>query len=219
VLNILARAFGPCALCCLFLSAMTPVAASTADASLAARCPAQIGLAIDAADTAAFEKLVDIDAILNEGFNIFLRDLEAMQEAGDIPPLLALLFSPAAMRNAAGEQIRALLVNETKAFVLNGVASGAFAGRPPDGRAAQGLLAPLFADASTGRKEIRNIGVPRGKNGEWLVPFVVHDLGNGESYPVVGRLSPAHGQCRLTAIENLDELIHRINEERKNREE
>jgi hypothetical protein len=142
-----------------------------------------------------------------------------MQAAGEVPPLLALLFSRAAMRDVAGEQVRGLLINETRAFVLNGVDSGAFAGRPPSGRSAQGLLAPLFADASTGRKEIRDIGIPGRECGEWLVPFVVHDSGNGESYPVLGRVSPSGNGFRLTAVENLDEIMRRLNEERKRREE
>ncbi|MDR2056625.1 MAG: hypothetical protein LBQ10_12285, partial [Desulfovibrio sp.] len=119
----------------------------------------------------------------------------------------------------AGEQVRNLLISETRAFVLNGVGSGAFAGRPPSGRAAQGLFAPLFAGASTGRKEIRDIGLPRAEGGEWIIPFVVHDFGNGESYPVLGRMRPAEGGFRLAAVENLEEIMSRVNEERKKQEE
>lgn len=63
-------------------------------------------------------------------------------------------------------------------------------GRKPTGQAAQGLLDPLFADASTGRKEIREIGQARRDGRGWLVPFVVHDAGNGEDYSVLGRVSP-----------------------------
>jgi hypothetical protein len=211
--------------CCVVLPllCLVPACAAAADragdAALAAQCPAQIGKAIDEADSAAFEKLVDINAILNMALAVFLRDLEAMQAAGEVPPVLALLFSRAAMRDVVGEQVRTLLINETKAFVLNGVDSGAFAGRPPSARAAQGLLAPLFADASTGRKEIRDIGTARAEGGGWIIPFVVHDSGNGESYPVLGRVSQAESGFRLTAVENLDEIMGRLNEERKKQEE
>jgi hypothetical protein len=210
--------------CCVVFSLLILVpahaaAARAGDAALAVQCPAQIGKAIDDADMAAFERLVDINAILNAALDIFLRDLEAMQAAGEIPPMLALLFSGAAMRDVAGEQARNLLINETRAFVLNGVDSGAFAGRPPNGRASRGLFAPLFADASTGRKEIRNIGIPRAEGGEWVIPFVVHDFGNGESYPVLGRVSPAESGFRLIGVENLEEIMRRVNEERKKQEE
>jgi hypothetical protein len=205
-------------LCLLFtLFFFTLSAVSAADSPIAAaRCPVLIGQAMDAADVETFEKLVDVNAILNAGLDIFLRDLEAMQATGDVPPMLALLFSPLAVRNAAAEQARGLLIAETRAFVLNGVASGAFAGRPPSGPSAQGLLAPLFAEASTGRKEIRDIGAPARAQGEdWLVPFMVHDFGSGEEYPVIGRLSPVGDGFRLVAVENLTELIRRVNEERK----
>ncbi|MDR3357372.1 MAG: hypothetical protein LBN96_00625 [Desulfovibrio sp.] len=210
-----------CVVFCLSFLAPAYAAATTrvGDASLAAQCPAQIGKAIDDANVAAFEKLVDINAILDAALNIFLRDLDAMQAAGELPPMLALLFSGAAMRDAAGAQVRNLLINETRAFVLNGVDSGAFAGRPPGGRAARGLLAPLFAEASTGRKEIRDIGVPVPEGGDWIIPFVVHDFGNGESYPVLGRVSPAKNGFRLTGVENLEEIMRRVNEERKQQEE
>jgi hypothetical protein len=206
-----------CLLC--LAPACADAATRAGDAALAAQCPARIGKALDDADMAAFEKLVDINAILNAALDIFLRDLGAMQAAGEIPPVLALLFSSAAMRDVAGEQVRDLLINETRAFVLNGVGSGAFAGRPEGGRAAQGLFAPLFADASTGRKEIRDIGEPRAQGGKWVVPFVVHDFGNGESYPVLGRVTPAENGFRLTAVENLEEIMRRVNEERKSQEE
>lgn len=204
--------------CLLFLVPAYAVARA-GDAVLAAQCPAQIGKAIDEADMAAFEKLVDINAILNAALDIFLRDLEAMQAAGELPPMLALLFSSVAVRDVSGEQVRNLLINETRAFVLNGVDSGAFAGRPPDGRAARGLFAPLFADASTGRKEVRDIGMPRAEGGEWVVPFVVHDFGNGESYPVLGRVRPEENGFRLAAVENLEEIMRRVNDERKRQEE
>jgi hypothetical protein len=206
---------------CLLLLAPTFAVASVCpgDADLAARCPVEIGKAIDAADTVAFEKLVDTGAILNTALNTFLRDPEAMQATGNVPPLLALVFSRAATQDAAGERVRKILINEAKAFVLNGISSGAFAGRPPAGPAAGGLLAPIFADASTGRKEIREIGRPRPQGEEWIVPFVVYDAGNGETYPVLGRVTPMEGHFRLTAVENLDELVLRVNGERENQEE
>ena len=86
-------------------------------------------------------------------------------------PMVALLFTQAASKEG---NVRSLLLNETRAFVLNGISSGAFAGRKPSGNTAQGLLAPLFADASTGRKEIKNVGQARRDGDGWLVPFVVH---------------------------------------------
>ena len=118
----------------------------------------------------------------------------------DITNMVALLFTQAAAKEG---NVRSLLLNETRAFVLNGISSGAFAGKKPSGTAAQGLLAPLFADASTGRKEIKSVGQARRDGDGWLVPFVVHDGGNGESYDVTGRVTPVNGEMRLTSVANM----------------
>ena len=121
--------------------------------------------------------------------------------------MVALLFTQAAAKDG---NVRGVLLSETKAFVLNGISSGAFAGRKPTGATAQGLLAPLFADASTGRKEIRSVGQARTDGNAWLVPFVVHDGGNGESYDVTGRVTKVDGQMRLTSVSNMETLLRRV---------
>lgn len=202
------------------MSCLVALPASAASADLQAEqarlCIAQAGKAVDAADVAAFERLVDLDAILDEALGLFLREAQKPEVAGQLPPLLALLFSQAAGQDSGGVNVRSLLFSEIRAFVINGVASGAFAGRKPTGQAAQGLLATLFADASTGRKEIREIGQARRDGQGWLVPFTVHDAGNGETYPVLGRVSPVDDGCRLTAVENLEELLGRVAAESRN---
>lgn len=174
------------------------------------QCVADVGRAIDAADAAAFERLVDVDAILDAALTLFLRHAQKPEIADRLPPLLAVMFSQAASGDSGGSNLRTLLFSETRAFVINGVSSGAFAGRAPSGDAAQGLLAPLFAGASTGRKEIRHIGQARPDNQGWLVSFVVHDAGNDESYEVLGRVSPMENGFRLTSVENLEALLARV---------
>ncbi|MDE7241814.1 MAG: hypothetical protein K2N62_08070, partial [Desulfovibrio sp.] len=69
------------------------------------------------------------------------------------------------------------------------------------------------ADASRGRKEIREVGAPTRDGEGWLMPFVVHDAGNGEDYAVVGRFSPTETGSRLTSIANLGEIVERIRQE------
>ena len=182
--------------------------ASTADAP--ARCLAEAAAASDNADVAAFERQVDVDAILEQAMGEVMRVMEQPETAAGMPPLLGLVFSQAA--GDGGAAVRTLLKNEARAFILNGVASGAFAGRPVKG-GGSGLLAPLFADASLGRKEIRDVGNPTADGEGWLMPFVVHDSGNGEDYAVVGRFSPTETGCRLTSVENLPELFERIRRE------
>ena len=176
-----------------------------------ARSLAEIGRAIDSADVAAFERQVDVDAILEQALDLVMQVMAQPETAQSMPPLLGLVFSQAA--GNGGGAVRTLLKDEARAFILNGVASGAFAGRRPSGASAGGLLAPLFADASLGRKEIREVGKATPDGEGWLVPFVVHDAGNGLDYAVVGRFSPTETGARLTSIANLGELVERIRQE------
>ncbi|MBD5557590.1 MAG: hypothetical protein HDQ92_03255 [Desulfovibrio sp.] len=201
--------FLPSLLLALLAGLPTPAAAD--DAQAPARCLAEVGRAIDEADVAAFERQVDVDAILEQALDLVTQIMAQPETADRMPPLLALVFSQAA--GYGGGTVRSLLKGEARAFILNGVASGAFAGRKPSGAGAGGLLAPLFADASLGRKEIREVGaaVPDGEG--WLVPFVVHDAGNGQDYAVTGRFSPTETGCRLTSVANLPELVERIRQE------
>ncbi len=194
--------------CALLLCFTTLVQAGGAFAAADPRqCVLDAGNAVDKADVAAFERQVDVDAILEQALNLFVRRAQDPEAAKDLPPMVALLFTQAASKEG---NVRSLLLNETRAFVLNGISSGAFAGRKPSGKAAQGLLAPLFADASTGRKEIKNVGQARRDGEGWLVPFVVHDGGNGESYDVTGRVTSANGEMRLTSVANMESLLRKV---------
>ena len=148
-----------------------------------------------------------LDAILEQALNLFVRRAQDPEAAKDLPPMVALLFTQAASKEG---NVRALLLNETRSFVLNGISSGAFAGKKPSASASQGMLAPLFADASTGRKEIKNVGQARRDGEGWLVPFVVHDSGNDESYDVTGRVTSVKGEMRLTSVANMESLLRRV---------
>lgn len=201
----------PSALLPLFLWPVSSALAAAADPDAPARCLAEAARAIDGADAAAFERQVDVDGILEQALALLARDMERPGSAERFPPLLALVFSQAA-GDGGGAAVRGLLRSEARAFILNGVASGAFAGRAPQG-GGSGLLAPLFADASLGRKEIRRVGAATRDGDGWRVPFVVHDAGNGGEYAVVGRFSPTEDGCRLTSVENLEELFERIRRE------
>lgn len=196
--------------CLLFLGMACALCASPSGAFAGTdprQCILEAGKAVDTANVDAFERLVDVDAILEQALDLFVRRAQNPETAKDLPPMVAILFTQAASKEG---NVRSLLLNETRSFVVNGVSSGAFAGRKPSGKSAQGLLAPLFADASTGRKEIRDVGQARRDGQAWLVPFVVRDGGNGESYDVTGRVTSVNGDMRLTSVANMDALLRRV---------
>lgn len=173
-----------------------------------------INRAIDQSDTQTFQKLVDVDGILEESLNIFLRELKKPEISEKLPPLLTLMFSQATAQSESGETLRGLLRDEARAFVLNGVDSGAFAGRKPINANAQGLLAPLFSGASLGRKVITGGGKMVKSGNAWLMPFTVHDYGNERDYTVKGRFSKNDdGSMQLVGIENIPALLAQIGAE------
>lgn len=171
----------------------------------------EIGEAIDNSDAASFARLVDMDAAIGSAIDAFAKDASRPENAARIPPALALLLSQ--LLSGGSQPVRDMLIGEFKNFVLTGVSSGAFAGRMPDKTKFKGALAPLFANASLGRKEIKDIGAPRPDGSGWIVPFVVRDHGNGNEYRVQGRVEPANEGLKLTGVENMLQLIRQISEE------
>lgn len=171
-------------------------------------CLRQINTAIENGDAAAFEQLVDIDAILAASLDMFLKEARKPANTSKLAPMLAIMLS-----SQGGETVRNLLTQEARAFVLNGISSGAFAGKKLGNGQGHGILAPLFANASLGKKEIRGMGEPVKDDTGWYMPFSVHDYGNDNDYAIVGRFEPGEGSTRLVSIENLDQIFNQIQRE------
>ena len=168
----------------------------------------EIQAAIDASDLAAFERRVDVDALLDQSSSALIT---ALQKAGQVdtsglPPMLALMVASVQDPSMA-KQIKGLLVQETGTFTRSGIESGFFAGKP------KGLLAPLFGNVSTGRKELRPRGASRKVNGNVILPATIHDFGNGRDYKVDLGMSPSGESWKVTSIANMDKLVSRLQKE------
>ena len=103
----------------------------------------EIQTAIDASDLAAFERRVDVDALLDQSSSALIT---ALQKAGQVdtsglPPMLALMVASVQDPSMA-KQIKGLLVQETGTFTRSGIESGFFAGKPKANAKPKGLLAP-----------------------------------------------------------------------------
>lgn len=171
----------------------------------------KIGAAVADADAQAFQDLVDLDNVLEQGLADFLA--QAQKSGSSLPPLLALMLSQAADTGEKGKNLRNMLKGEARAFVINGVSTGAFAGKKKGAARLEGMLAPLFAAASPGRKEISSVGEGRRDGEDYILPFFVHDYGNGQDYQVIGRFVRAGEGWRLARIENVDQLFEQIRKE------
>lgn len=172
-----------------------------------------ISNAIDEANGDTFTQLVDLDALLDQSLNVFLTEAQKPENAQNMPPIVALMFSQAADSGQKGQAIRTLLHNEAKSFVMNGINSGAFAGKKLNNVQIGGMLAPLFANASIGRKEIRGVGDAIKDGDDYLLPFTIYDYGNEQNYPIIGRFSQKGDGLRLTGIDNLEQLFTQIKKE------
>lgn len=188
------------------LSLASQPQAADASGEAALQTLAQIQAAVDRADGAAFEELVDLDAILDAGLDVFLN--ETAPNAG-LPPMLALMLSGVGSQPA----LRKLLLEETRAFVLNNINNGSFAGKRKSGASSQGRFAPLFSGASLGRKEVAAVGQPMPENSGWLLPFAVLDHGNDNHYRIDGWFTLDNGRMRLKSVRNLNELFDIISRE------
>jgi len=169
--------------------------------------------AIDAKNADRFEQLVDVRHILDAATDMLLA--EADKPNGLLPPMLALMFSSVKDSQALAG-LRALIVRETHAFVRYGVLSGNFAGTPDHSVRPGGMLAPLFGDVSTGRKEMRIAGpsAPDGQN-QALLPVELKDHGNDNSYPLLLRLQWLSPDWRIVEIVNLPDIWNQIMAEAK----
>jgi len=183
---------------------------------------ANIQHAIDRNDHVLLEKYVDLRGIITRGVDRFVADYAANPPGGEGDPLMEML-SGGLSREAgspAAVSMKMMLVEETRKFVIRGVASGDFSGRPstaavlPDG----GLLAILFADASTARKELRDLRVNPAKGDTATAQATLYDFGSERNYPVqLGLKLHPEGYWKVTDVKNMADLIRRVRKEAEER--
>lgn len=195
-----------CALCVRPLSACA--APQTPEAVLT-----EIQRAIDESDLPSFERYVDVDALLDQSASALIASLQkaGKVDTSGLPPMLALMVASVQDPSMA-KQIKSLLVQETGTFARSGIESGFFAGKPAASKP-KGLLAPLFGDVSTGRKELRPRGASRKSKNAAVIPVTIHDYGNGGDYKVDLGMIPAGKSWKVNRIANIDALLARLQKE------
>lgn len=169
--------------------------------------------ALDNADTALLNQCADVEAVIGQAVDVFLRDIQSADAQASLPPLLAMIISPISSSESAKNAIRSTLQKEAAEFVRYGVRSGNFAGKPRETTPPAGLLAPAFVDASLGRKEVRDMGPTTRQGDVAVIPFTVLDHGNGHSYPVQAELRRMDGQWRIVGLANMPALVKQVRAE------
>ncbi len=172
-------------------------------------------LGIDNSDPDLFAAQLDFASIMRDAVDFMVRESKKPENAAAMPPAMALVFSSIGESREARERMVGLFTSETKEFVLYGVRSGAFAGKTPAAQTRPGgFLAPLFSDASMGRKQITIKG-PSSSLAEGLVslPVNVYDHESGYNYPVTLVLRKSADGWIVERIANLDQLSRQIRKE------
>ncbi|NLV97949.1 MAG: hypothetical protein GX043_11540 [Desulfovibrionales bacterium] len=181
----------------------------------------QVQQAIDSHDPELFEKYVDVRSIIDHGVDTLIAEFSSRPSGKKDNVLLDLLSGGLGQhsQSPAGQQIKQLLAEETRKFVIRGVASGSFSGQEakaqvlPDG----GIFALIFADASTARKEFRSINLVSANDGHALVAGQVYDFGSERSYPVLLNLTlQPQGHWQVQQVHNMPELVRMIRQEAEN---
>lgn len=174
-------------------------------------CLDRIQATLDTGDAETFAQLVDLDRMTEAAIEALADAAAQPGEKLVLDPMVALLF--AQLSGSKGSAIRDMLGDEIKNYILNGVRSGSFAGRVPTRSRSGGILASLFANASTGRKEVLAKGAPVADAEGWHMPFIIHDYGNGQNYRIIGRFLATESGARLVEIENLEEIVAQLQNE------
>ncbi len=209
---MIAKTLGPAFALCLLLFAALPALAArqTPEATLQT-----IQRAIDTSDLATFERHVDVDALIDQSASALIASLQkaGRVDTSKLPPMLALMVASVQDPSMA-KQIKSLLVQETGTFARSGIESGFFAGKPKAGAKPKGLLAPLFGEVSTGRKELRVRGSARNAGDTMTVlPATIHDFGNGRDYKVDLGMTPTKDGWKVSRIANMEQLVSRLQKE------
>lgn len=201
-----------------FVVWVSPSHAATTNAVTAQEGPAKalenVQSAIDTGDSTLFERHVDVDGLIRAGVDYFLAEAKNDTGKNSLPPVLAMILSTVGQSETGKMSFRSLVGGEARNFVVYGVQSGSFAGtRRDNAPPPEGLLAPLFAEASLGRKEIRQARSPQMRGNDCLISFVVYDYGNGQSYPIQGLWQVVNGHWQLVKVENMSALLKQIRRE------
>lgn len=167
----------------------------------------QLQKAIDDSNVPLLEKHMDLDSVVNKAADFLLADPAALK-AAQKTPAVALLIAGMGSDPQAKAMLKSILVQETRGFVVQGVSSGAFAGKKiSSGSKNKGLLSPLFAGASKGRKEFGTTTLLERKDGSARISTSLYDAGAKERYPLELRLEEQHEVWRITEVLNIRQLI------------
>ena len=174
----------------------------------------QVQQALDARDLALFERRVNVDALVDQGVALLSERLKnSGQNCAALPPTL-MLMAYSLQDESTAPAVRAMLKKELSTFVRSGIKTGQLNGQPQQNVQAEGALARLLPNISTGAKTLRATGeASMQENGHCLLPASLHDAGNGQTYALQLRMRPQDDGWQVYAINNMPALMNMLEKE------
>lgn len=212
MMNMRGAGFCQIAVCLLvmWMLAALPAAAETPEAAIA-----KVQTAVDTRDASLLQQYVDLPGIIGAGVDSYVQTLarSGAEKGGTIAPMIAMMLPSLQKNDSTAAAVRSMLIEETRSFVVYGVSSGQFAGKPVPGKAGTGMFAPLYADASLGRKEIRAVKNVRQQGKEATAQLRVYDFGSEREYPIDVRMADKGDHWQVVEVRNLSDLVGRLRKE------
>ncbi|BDV01711.1 hypothetical protein TDMWS_17960 [Thermodesulfomicrobium sp. WS] len=171
-----------------------------------------INRSIETQNPALLERAVDLSALSSHVVAGVARQLAADPPLLEHEPLAVLVARLVGTGQQEGE-MRRVLAEEGRRYLVWGVASGAFAGRSHEEVPREGLLAAVLAQVSPGRKELRAAQVVEEEGASSVVEVDLVDHGTGAVYPLALRLVRLKEGWRVVAVLNVESLVARIRAE------
>ena len=198
-----------CAVLCCALHSAAHAATLSPEQTVAA-----VQEALDKADEARLDELMDVNGVIGQGADIFLERARTPEGQADLPPFLAMTLSSIESSPQGRLIARGLLQKAAEEFVRFGVRSGSFGGKGRETPKSKNMWSALFEGASLGRKEIQQVGKAVPEGGGVYVPCIVFDHGSQRVYIVEAALTKnASGVWRITAIRNMNDLMDQVRQE------
>ncbi len=163
---------------------------------------------IDTKDKALVTQYLDIDAVVDKAVEKLFTDDDIVREAAQNPAiavLVALGGNP-----GTNEALRAMLRDEAREYVLHGVASGAFAGKPDASAAAyRSVFGKVFRGGDKDKKAFGPVKVLQKGNDAALVATTLQHGTKGKQYPLKLRLEKRDAVWQVVAITNAEDLVRK----------
>ena len=171
----------------------------------------RIQTAIQQCDVTSFEKYVAIDLLVHNSLDVLMNHAQSICASGqELPPTLTVM---ALVASSEDSKLRNLLGSDLEQLIRYGVAAGLLNGQRDQTVKPEGLLTPLLAKLSTGKKILRLAGKSRQDtklSGTWLIPVEIYEVNSKRRYPFTLHVVPAGNDWRVDGIADVDALLTRL---------